>query len=192
MQIVSGPVPSRPPSVANRDPTTVRRLFWGPMARVVSAEDPLATWLRTLGGGAYVLIFLAASWAVVIPFAALAALLPGQEIGSGPLSGISLGLLGRLLVGSIVAPLIETTMCQWAPIRLLRSRLGLPWPVVLLTSAALFAATHPYSIGYVVFALLVGIVLAYCYAVQAEAGRRPFLFTCLVHALRNGIAILLP
>jgi len=57
-------------------------------------------------------------------------------------------------------------------------------------SAALFAADHIYSIGYCMMAFLSGLILAYCFALQDEPRKAPYLTTCVVHGLRNAIAML--
>ena len=154
-------------------------------------KDALSTWLRSIHSFWFVLLILAATYAVVIPVALLSAVLPSAALGPGPPSMHSYGLLGRLALGSLIAPLAETALFQWMPIRLLRRKLRLPWPIVVLTSAALFGATHTYSLGYVIFAFLVGLVLAYAFAVRSEPERSPFLLVAIVHAIRNAIATLL-
>ncbi|HEY1394330.1 MAG TPA: CPBP family glutamic-type intramembrane protease [Methylibium sp.] len=156
--------------------------------------DKLSTWLRSLHPPVFVLALLFASYAVVLPLAFLQTAAPSLELGPGPANMQTMSLPWRLLLGSLVSPLLETALFQWAPIRLLRSRkLTLPWPAVLFVSAALFAAGHTYSTGYVVFAFLIGLVFAYGYAALDDEprGMRAFVLVCLVHALRNGIASLL-
>jgi hypothetical protein len=153
-------------------------------------NDALSRWLRSLNPGVYVLAVVVASYVVVLPFALLQ--VPRLDMGPGPDEFLrKLGFSRRLLVASFVAPTLETALFQWIPIRLLRTKLRLPWVPVLTTSAALFAANHLYSLGYVIFAFLLGLVLAYCFAVRDRPGREPFLLTCLVHGLRNGIAVIL-
>ena len=152
-------------------------------------SDPLSKWLRSLPQVSYVLALLMASYAIVVPFAMLEQAVPYFETGFGPFQ--SFGPVERLLAGCIIAPLIETALFQWGPIWLLRGTLHLSWPFVLPASAALFAISHPYSVGYLIFAFLVGLVLAYCFAVANESSRRPFVVTSIVHGLRNGIAIAL-
>jgi len=151
-------------------------------------NDTISTWLRSLSPPLFVIVILLASYAIVLPYVALQALFPQLEVGQGPALMHSIGLVGRLLIGSLIAPVVETTLFQWAPIRLLRGKFLLPWPLVLLVSAALFALSHRYSIGYVLVAFLMGLVLAYCYAVRNGPGQRPFLLTCVVHGLRNAVA----
>jgi len=154
-------------------------------------SDAFSEWLRRQPAAWFVLVILAASYAVVVPFAVLQSVVPSLQPGIGPLSIQRLGLFGRLVVGSIVAPLTETALFQWAPIRLLHGKLKLAWPIVLVLSASLFAAAHAYSLGYVLSAFLVGLVFGYGFAVREEPKYRPFLLTSLIHALRNGIAAVL-
>jgi len=102
-----------------------------------------------------------------------------------------MGLVAQLVIGSAIAPLIETGLFQSLPIRVLRGRFNLGWAPVLLTSATLFAAAHTYSVVYVVEAFLIGLVLAYAYAIKHEPTDRPFLLVFLVHAVRNGVVSLI-
>jgi len=137
----------------------------------------------------FVTVVVLASFAVVVPVAVTTILMwHPSEPGPGPESLRSMGLIGRLAIGSVVAPLIETGLFQSIPIRVLRGRIGLTWPTVVCTSAALFAAGHTYSAAYVIHSFLVGLVLAYAYAVKEAPADHPFLLVFLVHAVRNGVA----
>jgi hypothetical protein len=151
-------------------------------------QDRLSARLRRLPVVLYILGFLAMTYAVALPLEGLSLIVPGLGPCPGPDSLESLGLIGRLLLGAIVTPFIETALFQMLPIRVLRGRFHLPWRWVLSLSAALFGAGHWYCLGYVFFAFSVGLVLAYCFAVQDIPGGRPFLVTAIVHALRNAIA----
>lgn len=148
----------------------------------------MSVWLRTLSPMSFALALLAASFVVVAPLAVAGELFPAFVLGPGPSTMQSSGLFGRLVLGSIVAPPVETAIFQWAPVRLLQGRLGLPWPLVLVASATLFAASHYYSLGYIAFAFLVGLVLAYGFAVRNRPQDNPFMLVCIVHAIRNAVA----
>jgi hypothetical protein len=150
----------------------------------------ISTQLGRLPPFAFVYLMLLLSYAVLLPMIALDSIVVSDalHVEGGPKNLPAFGMFGRLLVGSVIAPLFETAVFQWAPIRLLRTRLRLPAPLAVCASAAFFAAAHAYSIGYVVFAFFVGLVLAYGFAVRDHPGGRPYLLICAVHALRNAIA----
>ena len=136
----------------------------------------------------YVILFL--SYAVLLPLIALDTVVVSEALhqAGGPTNLPAFGMVGRLIVGSVITPLVETAIFQWAPIRLLHSWLKLPVAVAVGVSAALFGAAHAYSIGYVVFTLLIGLVLAYGFAVRDHPGGKPYLLICAVHALRNAVS----
>jgi hypothetical protein len=135
----------------------------------------------------FVLVLLALSYVVLMPLLLLQLQFQSLELGDGQSFMRSAGLPFRLFIGSLVAPLVETALFQWAPIRLFRSKLGLSWPVTIFVSASLFASTHNYSPGFLIFGFLTGLVYAYGFAVRDESGKSPFLLVALVHSLRNAM-----
>jgi hypothetical protein len=139
---------------------------------------------------AFVYLILFLSYAVLLPMIALDTIVVSDmlHVEGGPKNLPAFGMFGRLLLGSVIVPLIETAVFQWAPIRLLRTAFRLPAPLAIFLSAAFFAAAHTYSIGYVVFTFLVGLVLAYGFVVKDHPGGKPYLLICAVHALRNAVA----
>jgi len=152
-------------------------------------NDAVTVRLRSLNSAWFVLLLLAATYLVVLPLPLLELALPKFQLGEGPASIRDSGIVGRLIWGSIIGPVLETALLQALPINLLRGKFKLSWPVVLFASAGLFGASHWYSAAYIIFAFLVGLVLAYGYAVRQNArGGRPFLLITVVHGLRNGIA----
>lgn len=138
----------------------------------------------------YVIWFL--SYAVLLPLIVLDTMVVSDALhqAGGPTNLPAFGMAGRLIVGSIIAPLVETAIFQWAPIRLLRTWLKLPAALAVGVSAILFGAAHTYSIGYVVFTFFIGLVLAYGFAVRDYPGGKPYLLICIVHALRNAVSAL--
>jgi uncharacterized protein len=160
--------------------------------QAATMNDALSVRLRNLNAAWFVLLLLAATYLAALPLPLLEFAFPAFQLGDGPPSMRNLPIVGRLIYGSIIAPLIETALFQALPIGLLRGKLELSWPVVLVTSAGLFGASHGYSAAYVIFAFLIGLVLAYGYAVRKQDGGRPFLLITVVHGLRNGVASFLP
>jgi uncharacterized protein len=131
---------------------------------------------------------LALSYVATLPLTLLTVAVPSLEPSEGPRFTPSLGIVGKLVVVAIIAPLIETAVIQWLPIRILRGRFQLPWAWTIIMSASLFAAVHTYDIIYIAFAFLMGLVLAYCFALKSIGDQKPVLITALVHSLRNVIA----
>jgi hypothetical protein len=133
------------------------------------------------------------SYAVLLPLVALDSVVVSDALhqSDGPKNLPAFGMLGRLLVGSVLTPLVETAIFQWAPIRVLRTWLKLPAVVAVGVSAVAFGAAHTYSIGYVVFTFLIGLVLAAGFVARDYPSGKPYLLICVVHALRNAVSSLL-
>ncbi|KEZ01133.1 abortive infection protein [Burkholderia sp. MSh2] len=115
------------------------------------------------------------------------------ELPFGPSSGalpeiMRHDLLTRLLVGSLVAPIVETFLFQWLPIRLIRRAFGASvWPAIG-ASTLVFGATHGYSVLYVTVALWGGLIFATAFVLRDYPGGRPFLVVATAHAARNTLA----
>jgi len=133
------------------------------------------------------------SYAVLLPLITLDTVVVSDALhqSGGPTNLPAFGMVGRLLVGSVLTPLVETAIFQWAPIRVLRTWLKLPAIWSIGVSAAAFGAAHTYSIGYMVFTFLIGLVLAMGFVARDHPGGKPYLLICVVHALRNAVSSLL-
>jgi hypothetical protein len=153
----------------------------------------LSAQLAGLNPFAFVYLILFLSYVVVLPIVVLDTVVVNDALhmGGGPSNLPAFGMAGRLIVGSLITPLIETAIFQWAPIRVLRTWLKLPTLLAVCASAVFFAAAHTYSIGYVVFTFFVGLVLVYGFVLKDYRGGKAYLLICIVHALRNAIASLL-
>lgn len=146
------------------------------------------TWYKEANWFLAVLALLAATYVVVLPQQFFTALFDSLEAGPGSQSFESAGFVERVFFGSLFAPLLETALMQWAPIRILSGKLGLGPVTTILASATLFAMTHTYSWGYALFAFAVGLLLAYGYLCRNYSGGNAFLIVFTAHAARNLIA----
>lgn len=142
-------------------------------------------WLLELPTAKLIVLALVSTYVAVLPLILyLLFVTPGQSL-SGPHLGKH-DVLKLIVMGCIVAPLIETAVMQWGCLRLLkklRCRAG----VAIGISALLFGLSHNYSSAYILFGVLVGAVLATVFIVEDARNGRPFLATWAVHLLRNGI-----
>ena len=131
------------------------------------------------------LAILVATYAAVIPVVIFSEIFDLLKVGPGSDVMESAGVLGRLFLGSIFGPLIETITIQWAPIRLLHGKFRKAPVVPILISAVLFALTHSYSVGYAVLTFFIGVVLAYGFQGRDRPGGKAFMIVFIAHALRN-------
>ena len=135
------------------------------------------------------LVVLFLSYGVVVLLDALAPQsFSASRASSGSPLFLSSGLLGKLIIGSVVAPLLETAFTQWAPIQLVRYILKWNPNLAALVSACTFGGLHYYSLDYVIWTFLVGLVFAYAYVLRGEHGGHPFAVVFTAHSLRNLIA----
>lgn len=100
-----------------------------------------------------------------------------------------------LIVGVVIAPLAETFIFQKLPIELgiyLQRKVfkKVYSAVNVLLSSLAFALTHPYGIGYVVFAFLFGLIFSYVYVVRYKATSfTSFTVVWILHAAWNGLVL---
>lgn len=151
-------------------------------------NDRLSLWLKGLHPAPFALLLVSASFVALAPFAFLAAVFPVLVPGPGS-SVVKYGAFAQIVVGVVLAPLIETTFFQALPIELLSRKTSFPWQANVFISSVLFGAAHRYSWGYVFATFFVGLVFAYGYAVRRRERGRPFLLVFAAHALRNSISL---
>jgi membrane protease YdiL (CAAX protease family) len=143
----------------------------------------LDKWLRSISLPWLILAGLVSSYVIVLPVALFETIIGAPQLDSGP--SLYGNWIGTFIIACIVAPLLETLMFQWLPIRAVQyvSRKS-RWSAIMLSAIA-FSVAHWYNGYYVIFAFLVGLVFAYSFIICDQAGKRPFLSVCLIHALRN-------
>jgi hypothetical protein len=143
------------------------------------------------------LLFIYVTWlmtyVVLLPLILLDSVVVSDALhqSGGPTNLPRFGMEERLWVGAVITPVVETALFQWLPIRILHTWLKLPVAVAVVASAALFGFGHTYSIGYVVYTFMIGLVLAYGFAIRDFPKGRAYLLICIVHAIRNTASSLL-
>ncbi|MBI2751292.1 MAG: CPBP family intramembrane metalloprotease [Burkholderiales bacterium] len=117
---------------------------------------------------------------------------PAFAFGGPDAAVARMGVAEAVLKTVIGAAAIETALFQALPILALRkfTRLTPPWIVGL--TAILFGAIHaPYSWAYMVVAACAGVVLSTVYLARVCGNGSAFLLTFGVHAINNGIELLI-
>lgn len=90
----------------------------------------------------------------------------------------------------IIAPLFETFVAQYLPLRFLKKYL--PIKVLIICSSLIFALLHPYSLGYIVNTFLIGIIFSVGYVLWKKTEvSHPFWIIVSVHSLKNLLAFIL-
>jgi uncharacterized protein len=96
------------------------------------------------------------------------------------------------IVPLIFAPVFETFLGQALPYYLLKkvSFISQKSSLILIASAIIFGLLHFYSLFYMIYAFLIGLVLMYAYMVRVKNHKNAFLLVAICHALLNlGIII---
>ena len=89
----------------------------------------------------------------------------------------------------IFIPFFETLLFQVIPIKLLYKRINNKW-IIILISAFCFGLSHYYSIFYILWTSLFGVVFAYAYLDRLERKSNPFLIVVSIHCIFNLITLL--
>ena len=124
--------------------------------------------------------------AVVIDFLKVS----DKDIG-GPKSILD-NIYTAIIIGLIVAPIIETLLGQMLPIKLVQRYIK--WntnSVALIFSTMIFGLGHiSYSIWYFFLVLPLGFVLAVTYLIFQKRQQSSFWTTTLLHSMRNSLALI--
>ena len=100
------------------------------------------------------------------------------------------GLVSLAIVGCLIAPLLETLLSQYAPIRICQISLHWSRRRAIFISALLFGVLHNYNIGYVVAMFGTGLVFAYAFTVFDKKGSNPVLWLTILHTARNVVSLI--
>jgi uncharacterized protein len=87
----------------------------------------------------------------------------------------------------IIAPIFETFLGQYLPYHFLKrvKYLNDREYLILLISAVFFGLIHFYSVFYIIYAFLLGLVLMYGYMARIDSDDKTFVLVAVSHALLN-------
>jgi|GEM_PF-1552546 len=95
----------------------------------------------------------------------------------------------KMIIGVIVAPIIETFIFQYLSFKLIK--LVTKNPIYTIGLASLFfAVNHYYNWFYILVIFFIGIILNYNYYAVQKISKYAFLLTFLLHATNNFLALL--
>lgn len=141
-------------------------------------------WVTKLPTAQLIPLALIFTYVASAPPIAFAVFDPGAKLGGPTLTGHD--FIKAIVLGCIVAPLLETALMQWACIRILK-KVGISTGLAVLVSAIFFGLEHYYSVLYMSLTFCVGLVLGSVFAIEDARRGSPFLATFTVHALHNAI-----
>lgn len=96
----------------------------------------------------------------------------------------------ELFLSTTFVPLIETFLFQFLPFYILTKSKYLKknYIIIIVISALLFSLWHNYSIHYMIYGLIEGLIYMYLYF--ARVGKSPYLTIVAFHALSNLVSSL--
>lgn len=118
-------------------------------------------------------------------------MIPDIQLFGVPPSVENYGEVSMVMIGILIAPLVETLLFQTL-VYFVLSRINLfnqRKILIIIVSAILFAVEHIYSVQYMIYTFVMGAFLMYAYIISK--GKNPFLRVFLIHLMINSIAFLL-
>ncbi len=98
-----------------------------------------------------------------------------------------------IILGLVLAPLIETFIAQWLVVKLLRMVQFTKEKDVFIAfvSAIVFGIGHTFSVGDVFRGFVIGLLFAYSFILYEHKKKSPFWIVAAIHFVRNLISIIL-
>lgn len=146
--------------------------------------------LQALSPVKFVLSMLVLSYLIFIPLIPLMLVLPGSTDTVHTISKSIDQFIIELIIAGLVGPVIETFIFQYGIIEILSfyDRFKARKWLVAVISAFIFGLTHTYSVWYIVYAFVLGLLLAYAYFTYKKKSHSAFWIVFWIHCIRNTIA----
>jgi hypothetical protein len=144
------------------------------------------TWLKKTSRVTFVIIITSTSYLIIFLFNLLFGLIKEKDIVWHAFPD-DMDPFILFFTAVWLAPILETWICQYLPyyflnkVKYLRERNYL----ILILSALFFGAGHFYSLFYIIFGFLAGIILMYGYMVRVKTDKNIFCLIAITHALVN-------
>lgn len=140
----------------------------------------------------YLLFSLFLSIIATLPFVAVFDFFEINDNDIGGPKSILDNIYSAIIIGVIIAPIIETLLGQMLPIKMVQRYIK--WntnKVALVFSTIIFGLGHiAYSIWYFFLVLPMGFSLAVTYLTFQQREQSSFWTTTLLHSMRNSLALL--
>jgi uncharacterized protein len=157
------------------------------MGNIVLRLQNISTQFKSLNRITFILILTSALYILAICFNLFFGLIKGKDI-------ILIGFpskeknIALLLFSSIIlAPIFETILGQSLPYYLLNKikYLNERSYLILLISALFFGLIHFYSLFYILYGFLLGLVLMYGYMIRIRSDKKTYFLIVICHSLLN-------
>ena len=133
----------------------------------------------------FIPLILLLSYILVLPFAFF------DDGVVNPISEKSISY--RIVVGCLLGPVLETLLHQALPIYLFTKKWIKNRKLAIFISALFFGLMHSYSLHYILWTFVGGLLLAWAYLIYYEkyGFEKAFWAITIVHALRNAITLVM-
>ncbi|WP_026895490.1 CPBP family intramembrane glutamic endopeptidase [Clostridiisalibacter paucivorans] len=161
---------------------------------MVETFNKIHNYLKTLSPVKFIVLIVVFTYLIFIPLIPLFYLYE-KYIGSmnAPVSITRTSLLAQFITVSIVAPIIETLIFQYGVIEILSSINYFKGKniIIVIVSALIFGISHSYSVLYIFFGFIIGLLLAYSYILYKKKDFSAFGVVFWIHCIRNFISFML-
>lgn len=140
----------------------------------------------------FIILVTASASLVAVSFNILYSFISDRDIIWFDFPGFADGVILMFFLSVIIAPLFETWLGQSYPYRLLNKVKYLKDRsyLILLIAAAWFGINHFYSLFYMIYGFLMGLVLMYGYMVRIKSDKDTFYLIAICHSLINLIVFI--
>lgn len=143
----------------------------------------ISDWLSRISMASFVILILLVCilWCVVFNVVIAASGIDVGYISEAP----DINQVFEYFSGIVIIPMLESLLFQklpyWGLTKISYMRRNM-W-LIYIISAALFALSHIYSIAYIIYTFIIGLILIYSYHIRIN--KHPFWTITLIHSLFN-------
>jgi len=147
----------------------------------------ITIFLKNLNGISFVLVITSLLYFVSFSSNIVIGFIKQKDLIFKDFQGKGNSIVMLSITSIIIAPIFETFLGQFLPYYLLKkiNYMNERSYLILLASALFFGLLHFYSILYIVYAFILGLVLSYGYMVRVKNDRNSFLLIAICHSLLN-------
>ena len=143
--------------------------------------------LQSINRLAFILVLTATIYILAISFNYALLFIKEEDIIFFDFPGEEKNIVFIFFIPVIIAPIFETFFNQYLPYYLLNKIKYFHERnyLILLASALFFGLLHFYSVFYIVYAFLLGLVLMYGYMLRIKTDNKTFYLIAISHSLLN-------
>ncbi len=141
-------------------------------------------WLSGLNPLSFISVMGLSSYLILIIYFPLLQLLQNDE-NAGGANFTEFTNSQAFLFLIVLCPIIETFIFQCLVIKIAHDLFRIKYSISIVISALIFGIIHDYSVAYQLHGFIMGLLLAYSFAIYEKKKYSSFLITAIIHAIRN-------